>query len=383
MTSFLGLGLLFLSLICLGTWPALLRLGSFGGERNLCHVYVDYSTAYFLVSSLPYLWTRPSASPLTTPMIGVAMLGGSLLSAGNLSMQWATTVYRAPLTTVLALQASLTVFLGTSLNYCIEPHKTPHPQYLVVGVVVFWVAIFLATRAQLLHGRQQSRSDRSVGVEMETQYGSHHQQQDQDDSNTNNNSKVESWNTNTPYDPVSMSEHAFDPKDQHTTQGVLVAAAGGLCFGFFSPAFNIAVNDPFGNAATASPSRVVEANMWFSLAFWLASILGNTILLRAGDDSIFTIWKEYVQQSGLYQRRLALISGVVCAAGNILQFQGGQLVGYATADLVQAYPIVSIWWDMHLFGEFRQASHRLIGLLVGMYVAYLSGIVLLAKSSME
>ena len=32
----------------------------------------------------------------------------------------------------------------------------------------------------------------------------------------------------------------------HAVRGLLVSAAGGLCFGFFSPLFNIAVNDEFG-----------------------------------------------------------------------------------------------------------------------------------------
>jgi len=33
------------------------------------------------------------------------MIGGCLLSFGNLSMQWATTVYGSALTTVLAIEA--------------------------------------------------------------------------------------------------------------------------------------------------------------------------------------------------------------------------------------------------------------------------------------
>ena len=73
----------------------------------------------------------------------------------------------------------------------------------------------------------------------------------------------------------------------------------------------------------------------------------------------------------------------MCAFGNVLQFQGGQLVGYATADLVQAYPIVSILWDVYLFGEFRQASRTLVLLLFGMYISYFLGIGLLASSTAD
>jgi hypothetical protein len=80
------------------------------------------------------------------------------------------------------------------------------------------------------------------------------------------------------------------------------------------------------------------------------------------------------------------LAGLVCATGNVLQFHGGQLVGYATADLVQAYPLVSTLLDMSWFGEFQSVEwckSRLAFLLVAMYVAYLSGIGLLAMSSLD
>jgi Ureide permease len=72
-------------------------------------------------------------------------------------------------------------------------------------------------------------------------------------------------------------------------------------------------------------------------------------------------------------------------------------VGFATADLVQAYPIVSTIWDIVLFGEYRLLNtpsttttaaatttettscsycHRVVTMyLVIMYVLYLGGIV--------
>jgi hypothetical protein len=55
------------------------------------------------------------------PLVAVAMVGGALLSLGNLSFQWATAVYQASLTFVLAIQASMTIVLGTGINYALEP----------------------------------------------------------------------------------------------------------------------------------------------------------------------------------------------------------------------------------------------------------------------
>jgi glucose uptake protein GlcU len=83
-------------------------------------------------------------------------------------------------------------------------------------------------------------------------------------------------------------------------------------------------------------------------------------------------------------RRLAILTGIVCALGNVLQFMGGELVGYATADLVQAFPIISTIWDVYLFGEFPNVQvHSWFGfLLVTIYVTYIAGILLLFSSSL-
>ena len=152
----LGIGLLLLSLVCLGTWPAVLRLctyapgvrvgvegdngygcfsrlrrvaGRCAQSRHPCHAYLDYAIAYAAFSStvpilLSHLIPNEEESEdgadisgvQKVPLVLSAIVGGSLLSLGNMSTQWATTMYASPLTTVLALQASLTVVLGTSIN---------------------------------------------------------------------------------------------------------------------------------------------------------------------------------------------------------------------------------------------------------------------------
>lgn len=97
-------------------------------------------------------------------LLATAMLGGALLSCGSLSLQWAPAVYGAPLTTVLSIQASMAVVLGTSLNYLLEPSKTPRPHLLVAAVFVFLAAIAFATRAQILYGRLKERAATSTNV---------------------------------------------------------------------------------------------------------------------------------------------------------------------------------------------------------------------------
>lgn len=345
-----GLSLLFLSLLCLGTWPAILR----STRGNLCHVYIDYAIAYWLVCLLPLLLAQHDDLRLGFSLVFAASLGGVLLSLGNLSLQWAVSpTFGLPLTTTLAIQASMTVILGTSINFYFEPQMTPHPILLGAGVVAFLVAICLAMSTQMEYDFQKGQYTELELVD----YG---QTSSRHCDETN---------------PENPSDSTLVASRQSKFSGLLVAVLGGLAFGFFSPLFNIAVNDPFG--WSIHPQSVTVTNAWFSSAFVATSIVTNVSYLYWHSPSILSIWRSH------HVHKLAYIAGIVCGLGNILQFLGGKRVGYATADLVQAYPIVSTVWDVVLFGEFRSIYCRLFFLLFGMYASYLTGIGLLAASSLQ
>ena len=434
----LGIGLLLLSLVCLGTWPAALRLctyapgvrvgvegdngcfrrlrrvaGRYAQSRHPCHAYLDYAIAYVAFSStvpilLSHLIPNEEESEYgadisglqQVPLILSAIVGGSLLSLGNMSTQWATTVYASPLTTVLALQASLTVVLGTSINYKLEPSKTARPNLLAWGVVLFLVAIGLSVMAHHLYSNDRGHRKRDVV------------QSDEDEANVEismrnftpalSQGQGASDRTKAPVrhddyracrsdvdadsftDDVTEQSHA--PLRSASTAGLAIAFGGGLCFGFFSPAFNIAVNNPFGWGAngemTASGGlSVASANLWFSLAFTLTSILWNVCLMRNPPRDVEpSTFQQYLSERLMQDRAVAILAGLICAGGNVLQFQGGHLAGFATSDLVQAFPLVGTFWDVVIFREFSGAHRTIVVCLCCMYLVYVSGIILLASS---
>ncbi|CAB9529275.1 Ureide permease [Seminavis robusta] len=448
-----GIVLLLMSLVCLGTWPALLRLASEEDPSSLlprseneeeehqessvlyvttssigysslppvvgaattnhshhiasttnnddnpgapayhletvCHAYLDYATAYFLVSSVPFLITVVrntsvlSMPPL--PLVATAMLGGTLLSWGNLSFQWATAVYKASLTFVLAIQASMTIVLGTGINYGLEPHMTKRPQWLFAGMTCFLLAIVMAVQSQLAWMQQKAEAPNEQQP-CDIEIIEYHQ--------PNNQQPTPGGQTA----PNASTQQEKQSNSSTVVTGLVVAFLGGLCFGFFSPAFNVAVNDPFQWTISTGTGtidddddkdqtlRVVRANFIFSFAFWVASFGGNLWLLQKKQQpqqSMPSLLRRYWLSSTWMERRMALLAGLVCAIGNVLQFQGGQLVGYATADLVQAYPLVSTVWDVLWFGEFHSLRFpsRLATMLLGMYLAYGAGVLLFAGSS--
>merc|ERR1711879_655512 len=83
------------------------------------------------------------------------------------------------------------------------------------------------------------------------------------------------------------------------------------------------------------------------------------------------------------KRGLAFATGLVCGAGNSLQFLGGMAAGFATCDMVQAFPLVGIIWGMLLFGEFRKAPRRVKLMLVLVYIVYILAVSFLALSVEE
>merc|ERR1711920_488895 len=122
----------------------------------------------------------------------------------------------------------------------------------------------------------------------------------------------------------------MNAKSNKVVKGLLVAASGGLAFGFFSPLFNIGVNDHF---EWLKPGTVKlsgwTANFYFALSFtFWAHVTGIARMKGSGTDC-----KSYVNDSS--KRALAFATGVVCGLGNTLQFLGGMAAGFATCDVVQ------------------------------------------------
>lgn len=319
----------------------------------------------------------------------IAMLGGVFLSFGNLSLQWCTSVFGAPLTTVVALQASLTVVLGTSINYFLEPEKTASFYLLLGGVLVFLVAIALATRAHLLYCQREQLQRGGYSPKIELKEGGYRTIESKYAPSSHLNLKQQHVK---PQDEnVEASCHHEElysneqPQNSYTVSpqfALVVAMLGGCSFGFFSPAFNIAVNNPFGLDGGAKLS-VPVANLFFSFAFMLASVCGNIRLIYMPPSAgglIPTTISDYLNEP-YNERRLAILAGLMCGLANVLQFQGGSIVGFATADLVQAYPLVSTVWDVMLFGEFSRPGYTVIVYIVSMYVMYLVGIGLMIASA--
>jgi len=184
-----------------------------------------------------------------------------------------------------------------------------------------------------------------------------------------------------------------------------------VCFSLFSPAFNLATNDQWHTLKDGVPHLVVyTAFFYFSISCFVIGIGLNILFFyrpMAGVPK--SSFKAYIND--WKGRQWALLAGLLCGFGNGFQFMGGQAAGYAAADAVQvclsacpffklispktlnirnehltkilvygdsdccfhqALPLVSTFWGILLFGEYRKSSQKtyiLLGFMLFMFIA--------------
>lgn len=163
--------------------------------------------------------------------------------------------------------------------------------------------------------------------------------------------------------------------------GLSITFFAGLCFSLFSPAFNLATNDQWHTLKPGvSHITVYTAFFYFSVScFVIALGLNISFLYYPILNLPKSSFKAYV--SDWNGRGWALLAGLLCGFGNGLQFMGGQAAGYAAADAVQALPLVSTFWAVLLFGEYRKSSTRTYIFLFSMLCMFIVAVAILMSSS--
>ncbi|RZC52790.1 hypothetical protein C5167_021216 [Papaver somniferum] len=168
---------------------------------------------------------------------------------------------------------------------------------------------------------------------------------------------------------------------KNTLIGLGMTFFAGLCFSFFSPAFNLATNDQCGTMKEGVPHLVVyTAFFYFSVSCFVVAIVLNVIFLSY---PVFNLPRSSIKAylNDRNGRNRALLARLLCGLGNGLQFMGGQAAGYAASDAVQAFPLVSTFWGILVFGEYRKSSRRTYVLLVSMLSMFIVAVGILMASS--
>ncbi|XP_057448112.1 ureide permease 1-like [Lotus japonicus] len=386
-----AIGCMLLALLFLGTWPAVLTLLERRG-RLPQHTYLDYSITNLLAAVLiaftfgqigtdePNFLSQISQDNF--PSVLFAMAGGVVLSIGNLSTQYAWPFVGLSVVTVVA--ASITVVIGTTLNYFLDD-KINKAEILFPGVGCFLIAVCLGSAVH-----SSNTADNKAKLEI----FSNEAAQGNCLSTLKGTSEVDSK------DPEKGNDSAYKAKagtavflielekrrsikvfGKGTLVGLAITFFSGICFSLFSPAFNLATNDQWHTLKKGVPHlSVYTAFFYFSVScFVVAIILNITFLYQPLFNLPKSSLKAYLRDWN--GRGWALLAGLLCGFGNGLQFMGGQAAGYAAADAVQALPLVTTFWGVVLFGEYRKSSRKTYILLGSMLLMFIAAVAVLIASS--
>ncbi|XP_050203692.1 ureide permease 1-like [Mercurialis annua] len=387
-----------LSLFCLGTWPAIFAFLERRG-RLPQHTYLDYSVTNLLAASFFALTFGQigNSTPDTPnflnqlfqlsdnwPSVMFAMAGGLMLSLGNLCTQYALAFVGLSVTEVIT--GSTTVVIGTTLNYFLDD-KINKAEILFSGVCCFLIAVCLASAvhsSNAADNREKLNSlcgDYKLVVEYALCVSSSisiiHMQ---DLENEKGSSEKANFGT-ADFLLKLENKRAIKVFGKSTLIGLVIALFAGICFSMFSPAFNLATNDQWHTLKIGAAKLVVYTTFfWFSVSCFVLAIILNVAflynpVLSLPKSSLRTYIKDH---NG---RGWALLAGLLCGIGNGLQFMGGEAAGYAAADAVQAMPLVSTFWGILLFGEFRRSSRQTYVYLVSMLLMFMVAVAFLMASA--
>ncbi|XP_050237592.1 ureide permease 1-like [Mercurialis annua] len=381
-----------ISLVFLGTWPAVITLLERRG-RLPQHTYLDYSITNLLAAVIialtfgeigkdtpqsPNFLSQLSSIHENWPSILFAMAGGIVLSIGNLSTQYAFAF--VGLSVVEVITSSLIVVIGTSLNYFLDD-KINRAEILFPGVACFLIAVCLGSAVH----SSNAADNKAKLLNLDTGVSKTNEEFPSNESDVdpeNRNALTDNPKPGTAAFLIQLeNKRAIKVFGKSTLIGLGITFFAGLSFSFFSPAINLATNDQWHTLERGVPKLVVyTAFFWFSVScFVLAVILNIIFLYRPLLNLPRSSLRAYVNDWN--GRGWAFLAGFLCGFGNGLQFMGGQAAGYAAADAVQALPLVSTFWGIVIFKEFRKSSRKTYVLLISMLLMFVIAVGVLMASS--
>ncbi|KAF3943306.1 hypothetical protein CMV_030123 [Castanea mollissima] len=355
-----------LALLFLGTWPAVLTLLERRG-RLPQHTYLDYSITNLLAAVIIALT--------------FGEIGKGTPSAPNFFTQLSQDNWPSVL---FAMAGGMVLSIGTTMNYFLDD-RINRADILFPGVGCFLIAVCLgsfvhASNAADNKEKLKSLSTEATGFSTDKEALKNNVVRDSDVEN--GSGSAEKARAGTAGFLIELeNRRSIKVFGKSTITGLAITFFAGICFSLFSPAFNLATNDQWHTLKEGVPHlSVYTAFFYFSVSCFVVGIVLNIIFLY---HPILNLPKSSLKAylSDWNGRGWAFLAGFLCGFGNGLQFMGGEAAGYAAADSVQALPLVSTFWAILIFGEYRRSSRKTYILLVSMLFMFVVAVGVLMASS--
>ena len=156
-------------------------------------------------------------------------------------------------------------------------------------------------------------------------------------------------------------------------KGVVICIISGLLMGTFAPFVT--------RAMTAShPLTPYTVAVFFTLGAVVCCFVFNIYLMKrplVGEPVGFAGYRD----APASYHALGLLGGVIWGVGTVFNFVAASLVGVAISYAIgQASPMIAALWGVFVWREFRGSNYAAKLYLVGMFVAYVLALVLIARA---
>jgi len=328
----LAVFLCFITMLCWGSWGNTQKLASEKWRFEL--FYWDYVIGMVL-SAILYAVTLGSIglegrnfwadlAQVDKSSVWFALLGGVVFNAGNILLSASISI--AGMAVAFPVGVGIALVLGVIINYL--GSQSGNPLFLGFGVLLIVCAIILNSMAyKRITDKEENKSSRK--------------------------------------------------------KGLLLAVFAGLLMAFFYRFIAASMDlENFSNPL-AGKMTPYTAFFIFSLGVLISNILFNTILIYKPFTGIPTSYKAYF--SGNFVNHLpGILGGLIWGTGNVMNLVAAGKAGAAISyGLGQGATLVAAFWGVIIWKEFKNSSKNVFNMLVGMFILFLTGIVLIIMAGNE
>ncbi|KAL6868116.1 hypothetical protein ACP4OV_014961 [Aristida adscensionis] len=393
-----AIALILLAIVCGGSFSALMQFMERRG-RLPQHIYLDFAIANFLVAVLiavtagqigeskagmPNFFTQLSQIQDNWTSVLFAVAGGLTLSVGNMMNQYAMAFVGLAVSNIIA--CSMVAVLGTTVNYFLDG-RINKAGVLFPGIACFIIAMFLGAFVHYSNVKDKEQKLSMLGGDFSTANTNRagiHSLDIADEGLRNDeshNAYSEAKAGTAEFIAEVETRRAIKVVGTSKLLGIGIVFLAAILFVIFLPALNIAINDQWHVLKKGVPHLVVyTAFFYFYLVDFLLAVSVNLWLLYRPVAGVpqSTVQAYLNDWNG---RHWALLSGLVLGICNGSQFIAGQAAGFATANATMAIPLVSTFWEIILFGEYRRSSRKTYFLLTIMLTMFVIAIGLYLASA--
>jgi glucose uptake protein len=348
------------TMLCWGSWANTQKLA--GSKWRFELFYADYSIGVFLcavVAAFTFgslnekeITFMDSFAGIALRKIGWAMAGGIIFNVANVLLVAAIAI--SGMAVAFPIAIGLALIIGVVWNYFLNPQGNPAMLFggaLLVGLAIVVDAI--AYRAA--HAAKRVAAADTIA-------------------------------------PIVAPDPTVNPRRRQqkrktaamsiATKGILLSLISGVLMGAFYPFVQISMSDE-GMALAA-----YTAGFFFSIGILLSSVLIIPILMNFPVTGKPLEVKAYFEGTR-WQHLLGLLGGILWFAGTISNLAAssapksanvGPAVSYA---LGQGATMISAFWGLFVWKEFRDAPGQVKVLLWAMIALFLTGLTLISLAPLH